>query len=179
MAAMLMLSAIMGFITFVLGLGLYKYIEVTNRGAAAAMSQWGPAREAEQYNAALRSMLQLEAKEHVEQLAHYGEESPGSPMPGGPSHVALSDGSVNADVTHVKNFRPQVLVLAGAVEDRPALAIFAAGLRRARGMTLFGDVIVGDLGDPKVQVCVDGWMDGWIYLSMYVSMYLCMRYFVN
>jgi solute carrier family 12 sodium/potassium/chloride transporter 2 len=38
--AMLMLSAIMGFITFVLGLGLYKYIEVTNRGAAAAMSQW-------------------------------------------------------------------------------------------------------------------------------------------
>ena len=62
----------------------------------------------------------------------------------------LSDHEPLFDTTHVKNYRPQCLVLSGPPHRRPALALLAAGLRKAHGVTVFGDVLVGDFSDRDV-----------------------------
>jgi len=222
-SVMLFLSAITGFITFTIGLALYKYVEVSTREGLGSASNWGPHKEASEYNTALKSALILEeqappkrpssvaetkhvslssndsgegistgARQHTEiELGMHSsiaaQRYPRSSIDldsddGGDVGIAPGTDDIESDygispktgdieeededeilgrnggmehdplydTTHVKNFRPQCLVLAGPSSRRPALAVFVAGLRKARGVNIFGDVLVGDLSDPEV-----------------------------
>ena len=55
---MLFLSAITGFVTFTIGLALYKYVEVSTREGLGSASNWGPHKEAAEYVTALRAALE-------------------------------------------------------------------------------------------------------------------------
>ncbi|GBG27552.1 Solute carrier family 12 member 3 [Hondaea fermentalgiana] len=231
-SVMLFLSAITGFITFTIGLGLYKYVEVSTREGLGSASSWGPHKEAAEYNTALSSALLLEEQadpralsnavaasniqspsaglkrrtslrsrpsadaQHTEielggmqnsqregddldgdfnvdvgvgaddelerelernaQRARNGSMSAREgPRDGGDEDddddtLAMAAAGSQFDTTHVKNYRPQCLVLSGPPRARPALALFVAGLRKARGVTIFGDVLVGDVSDPSL-----------------------------
>uniref|UniRef100_A0A7S2SQ15 Uncharacterized protein n=2 Tax=Mucochytrium quahogii TaxID=96639 RepID=A0A7S2SQ15_9STRA len=189
-SAMLFLSAITGFITFTIGLALYKYVEVSNREGLGSASNWGPHKEAAEYNTALKSALLLEQEPGPAQVPMRSDNAKnlhrrakttqveneevngdhteielgtrvggGGVLPVGGSEYedydededAMLHGNVPLfDTTHVKNYRPQCLVLSGPPNRRPALAVFIAGLKKARGVTVFGDVLVGDLGDPEL-----------------------------
>lgn len=207
---MLFLSAITGFVTFTIGLGLYKYVEVSVREGLGSASNWGPHKESAEYNTALDSVLLLEehtdpsafssavaasnqsatqnlkrrsgasARHSVEPTSatsHTEIELSGVQKSGtldddytvdvGPGLEDEMDDTLDRDdhhetggsfmahdsqfdTTHVKNYRPQCLVLSGPPRQRPALALFVAGLRKARGVTVFGDILVGDLSDPSL-----------------------------
>ena len=156
---MLFLSAVLGFVTFTIGLGLYKYVEVATREGLAGASNWGPHKEAAEYNTALRSALRLEEK------AAKKKSPPSNAVPTTENtvEIELHDRTLTTkltdelvlqqplfDNTHVKNYRPQCLVLAGPPHARPALAVLVAGLKKSRGVTVFGDVLIGDMGDPEI-----------------------------
>ncbi|XP_059176302.1 solute carrier family 12 member 3-like isoform X2 [Physella acuta] len=49
--------------------------------------------------------------------------------------------------THVKNFRPQVLVMSGEPETRPALVDFCTHITRKMGLMVCGNVIIGKQAD--------------------------------
>ncbi|KAH9500961.1 hypothetical protein Btru_069330 [Bulinus truncatus] len=49
--------------------------------------------------------------------------------------------------THVKNFRPQVLVMSGEPETRPALVDFCTHITKKMGLMVCGNVIIGKQGD--------------------------------
>ena len=177
---MLLLSAVTGFITFIIGLALYKYIEVTGEGNSSSLSHWGPVRDAARYNTALNAALELESSSFPKSQStsfdpigsplqsplreNQDEESEMTNIELGQvsdTQVGFPDDE-NAerehtrhvrhalDAMHVKHYRPQCLVLCGPPDRRPALAFLASGLRKARGVVIFGDVIVGDISDPEV-----------------------------
>lgn len=177
---MLLLSAVTGFITFIIGLALYKYIEVTGEGSNSALSHWGPVRDAARYNMALGAALKMESTSFPKSQSTSFDPI-GSPL-ASPSHDSsdeehgvtsielgnVSDTQVGfpedntspavhtrhvrhaLDALHVKHYRPQCLVLCGPPDRRPALAFLASGLRKAQGVVIFGDIIVGDISDPEV-----------------------------
>ncbi|XP_072037577.1 solute carrier family 12 member 1-like [Amphiura filiformis] len=53
---------------------------------------------------------------------------------------------------HVKTFRPQVLVLSGLPECRPALVHFCSHLTRSASLLLCGNVIIGEAPDHAEQI---------------------------
>jgi len=55
--------------------------------------------------------------------------------------------TISRHETHVKNWRPQFLVLSGLPEERPHLVKLAYTLRKGRGLTMFGNVILGSLAE--------------------------------
>mmetsp|Transcript_12261 Transcript_12261/g.21875 ORF Transcript_12261/g.21875 Transcript_12261/m.21875 type:complete len:1112 (-) Transcript_12261:37-3372(-) len=188
-SVMLFLSAITGFITFVIGLALYKFVEVSTREGLGSASNWGPHKEAQEYITALRSALLLEEQSAECGLRlpnpvsiqtgqgkySIGQTSPSKSRDNSAAQVEIELGehsledyeaamqqtqavasasysqSSVLDSTHVKNYRPQCLVLAGKPSERPALAVLVAGLRKSNGLTVFGDVLVGELSDPKIM----------------------------
>ena len=46
--------------------------------------------------------------------------------------------------THVKNFRPQLMVMAGVPHERPHLIKFASMLHKGQGLATFVQVLVDD-----------------------------------
>lgn len=127
---MLLLSAVTGFITFVIGLALYKYIE-TSRKDSRTTSNWGPATNARQMSVALGAVLQLESFTGKSKQVSDATKSTRE------TNHAL-------DSSHVKNFRPQMLVLSGAPGKRPSLLYLANELKKAKGLNIFADIMVGD-----------------------------------
>jgi hypothetical protein len=49
--------------------------------------------------------------------------------------------------SHIKNWRPQYLVLTGNIEERPDLIIAMKLLSKSRGVMISGNVIIGDLNE--------------------------------
>lgn len=54
---------------------------------------------------------------------------------------------------HVKNFRPQYLVLSGDLETRPDLVVAMKLLRKSHGIMINGKVIIGNLRDNFEEYC--------------------------
>ncbi|KAK0042108.1 solute carrier family 12 member 2, partial [Biomphalaria pfeifferi] len=57
--------------------------------------------------------------------------------------------------THVKNFRPQVLVLSGEPEARPTLVDFCTHITKKMGLMVCGNVIIGKQGDNLRKILSD------------------------
>ncbi|XP_062614460.1 solute carrier family 12 member 3-like [Saccostrea cucullata] len=53
---------------------------------------------------------------------------------------------------HVKNFRPQILVLSGYPRNRPALVDFAANITKKQSLLITGHVFTGDMSDHVKNV---------------------------
>ncbi|CAL1534098.1 unnamed protein product [Lymnaea stagnalis] len=57
--------------------------------------------------------------------------------------------------THVKNFRPQVLVLSGEPDTRPALVDFCTHITKKMGLMVCGNVIIGKQADHLRKIHSD------------------------
>lgn len=53
--------------------------------------------------------------------------------------------------THVKNWRPQYLFLAGNLEERPDMLIAMKLMKKSRGVMIAGNVLIGNLYDQYVK----------------------------
>jgi hypothetical protein len=68
------------------------------------------------------------------------------------------------DISHVKNFRPNFLVMVEDPTTRPPLVRFVHTLRRGKGLTILGHVQVGDFSE-QIRAGYDLKPETWYYFD--------------
>uniref|UniRef100_A0A673CJT9 Solute carrier family 12 member 3-like n=1 Tax=Sphaeramia orbicularis TaxID=375764 RepID=A0A673CJT9_9TELE len=84
----------------------------------------------------------------------------GSSVQAGTYNMALSYSvSLSGVEDHVKNFRPQCLVLTGPPNQRPALVDFVGSFTKHISLMICGDIIMVSLPLSIIIIIISGWMN--------------------